>query len=63
MNWTEVITIILSILIPMFAGFGWVINKIMELQKNISEDLRSLDKRLSRIEGYIEGKNDKIIGK
>lgn len=56
----QMITIILSILIPMFAGFGWIMNRIFKLEDRMnlfSLDIRSLDARLSRIEGYLEGRD------
>jgi hypothetical protein len=56
----EMLTIIGSILIPMLAGFGWIINKIFELQKEIlhlSQDIQKMDNRLCRLEGYIEGRD------
>ncbi len=62
MEWIQVFTIILTILIPMGAGFGWMINQLIEMKKEIGLDLRKLDTRMSRIERYIEGKYDKIIG-
>ncbi len=74
----QVLTIILSILVPVFAAFGWMINKLMEMKKDINVELmemkkdinvnlRNLDKSMSRIEGYIEGKTqweskDKKLG-
>jgi hypothetical protein len=44
----------------MLAGFGWIINKIFELQKEIlhlSQDIQKMDNRLCRLEGYIEGRD------
>lgn len=43
MDWTQALTIILSIGIPMITGFGWVIHKIT-----------CIDQRLSRMEGAQE---------
>jgi hypothetical protein len=60
----EMLTIIGSILIPMLAGFGWIIHRFdskIDGLKNgmaaLSQDLRNLDNRLSRIEGYIDGRD------
>ena len=46
-SWLQTITIICSILIPMLGGFGWLIHRIS-----------SLDQRLSRLEGYIQGRDN-----
>lgn len=42
----EILTITATILIPMLTGFGFIINKLF-----------NIDSRLSRIEGYIEGRD------
>jgi len=63
----DVITIIISILVPMFSGFLWIINRMykkfeaidkkLESVNNridvLSDKINDLDKRLSRIEGII----------
>lgn len=36
MNWTEVLTIIISILVPMMAGFGWIISKLSDLDRRMT---------------------------
>jgi hypothetical protein len=53
----EMLTIIGSILIPMFAGFGWIIHRFDSKIEGLKNDIRNLDNRLSRIEGYIEGRD------
>jgi type IV secretory pathway VirB2 component (pilin) len=36
MNWTEVLTIIISILVPMMAGFSWIISKLSDLDRRLT---------------------------
>jgi len=43
MDWSQVLTIIISLMIPMLSGFGWIIHKI-----------GLVDQRLSRLEGGFE---------
>jgi hypothetical protein len=45
MQGSDLLTIIVSILVPMLAGFGWVIAKVY-----------SVAERLSHLEGYLEGR-------
>lgn len=52
MDWTQTITIIGSVLVPMLVGFGRIMSKIYDLQNQINR----LESRLSRFEGYIEGR-------
>lgn len=61
MDWTQAITIIISILVPVLAGLIGVITMIFKLKNEIGK----IDNRLSRIEGYIEGRdiNLKVKGK
>jgi hypothetical protein len=54
----DALTIIISILVPMIGGFGWLISRMDKNHKdlkndidNIHRDLRSLDSRMSRLEG------------
>lgn len=54
MDWTQALTIIASILIPMLAGFGWLINKINDVEKRLSHEIGVVDQRLSRLEGAFE---------
>lgn len=65
----NVLTIIISILVPMFCGFAWIINRMDKLQAQIHEihqDLRNIDSRMSRLEGgftergYWESRDKKI---
>lgn len=56
MEWMHAITIIGSILVPMLAGFGWLIHRMDNKFDGISIQIANLDKRLSRLEGYIEGR-------
>lgn len=62
----QLLTIILSIGLPMLAGFGFMIFKMFSFQKDVSRemkdlsnDIRSLDRRLSHIEGYLMGRDTK----
>ena len=48
-------TILLGIGIPMLTGFGWLIHIIFEFKREVTVDLRQLDNRISRIEGYLGG--------
>ncbi len=75
MDWTQALSIIGSILVPMLAGFGWLIHLILETKKELqseikqthieikqmdlrlSQDVRQIDNRLSRIEGYLQGRD------
>jgi len=49
MDWN----IILHVTLPMLAGFGCIIHKMNELK----DDIRHLDSRISRIEGYMQGRD------
>ncbi len=64
----DVLTIILSIGIPMLAGFGWMIYLIFDFRKELGDKIShgdealavrisSIDQRLSKLEGYIMGKD------
>lgn len=66
----QLLTMILSIGLPMLAGFGFMIFKMFSMQKDLSEDIknveikltqeiRSLDRRISHIEGYLMGRDAK----
>ena len=62
----QLLTIILSIGIPMLAGFGWIIIKLFSFQsdvqkefKSMGQDIRTLDSRISHIEGYLMGRDFK----
>lgn len=46
----EVLTIVISILIPMFCGFGGILVVLF----NVLKEIRTLDSRLSRLEGRLE---------
>ncbi len=70
MEMNQTLTIILSIGIPMLAGFGWIISLIISIQKDLqkdirtlegrlSDDIRKLDTRLSHIEGYLMGRDQR----
>ena len=73
MTGAEMLTIILSILIPTLSGLGWVIVKIFGMKKEISgircemlemkiellKEIRVLDSRLSHLEGYLIGSAQK----
>lgn len=36
MDWTQALTIIASILIPMFAGFGWILHQIADVKTRVA---------------------------
>jgi hypothetical protein len=36
MDWPQTLTIIGSILIPMLAGFGWIISKLSDLDRRLT---------------------------
>jgi hypothetical protein len=69
MELKEMITIILSILIPIISGLGWIVIQLFKMQKEISnikiesinikveilKEIRGLDSRLSHLEGYLIG--------
>lgn len=46
MDWTQAITIIGSVLIPMLAGFGWLIHRMDKIELRLAE----IDKRLTVVE-------------
>lgn len=45
-GWAQALTIIGSILIPMLAGFGWILHQIKDLDKRVS----NVETRMSVIE-------------
>lgn len=62
----DLLTIILSIGIPMLIGFGWIIVKLLSIQKEVGDakneiqkDIRCLDVRIAHMEGYLIGKQSK----
>jgi hypothetical protein len=46
MDWTQALTIIGSVLIPMLAGFGWMIHRMDKIELRLAE----IDKRLTIVE-------------
>ena len=36
MDWTQTLTIIITILVPMLAGFGWIIHQIGDLKTRLT---------------------------
>ena len=38
MDWNQTLTIIISILVPMLTGFGWLIHKMSNLETRIAND-------------------------
>lgn len=46
MDTTHTITIIVSILVPMLAGFGWILHQI----KDLDDRIRGVEKRLADVE-------------
>lgn len=36
MDWTQTITIIVTILVPMLAGFGWLFHQISDLKTRVA---------------------------
>lgn len=67
------LTIVISILVPMFGGFFWIISRMDKIHSQlksdiheIQKDLRNIDSRLSRLEGgftergYWESRDKKI---
>jgi hypothetical protein len=47
MDWTQALTIIGSILIPMLAGFGWMIIRMDAIKKELAEEIKSVEKSLT----------------
>lgn len=35
-DWTQTITIIIAILVPMLAGFGWILHQMSELKTRVA---------------------------
>ena len=50
MDWTQAITIIASILIPMLGGFGWILHQISDLKTRVTV----LEMRMGFIERLLE---------
>lgn len=69
----QLLTIIGSILIPMLSGFGWIIIRFFKMETRFSKmekdsnnrhiellkEIRVLDSRLSHLEGYLIGINQR----
>lgn len=36
MDWTPILTIIISILVPMFVGFGWIIHRLTNIESRMT---------------------------
>jgi hypothetical protein len=36
MEWSQALIIIASILIPMFAGFGWIISRLSDIDRSLT---------------------------
>lgn len=53
MEWSQAIVIIISIIVPMLTGFGWIIHRFDRVDQRFS----SIEQRLSRLEGYLEGRD------
>ena len=54
MDWAPILTIILSILVPMITGFIWIISHMDRKFDDVQRDLRNIDSRLSKMEGRFE---------
>lgn len=54
MDWNSVLTIIISIIVPMLGGFVWILSRMDRKFEDIQRDIRMIDNRLSRIEGRFE---------
>ena len=52
MNWAEVLTI----LIPMIGGLGWIIARMDRKFDQTSSQIANVDQRISRLEGYMLGR-------
>ena len=50
MDWTMAVTIIVSILVPMIAGFGWLIHRMDGKFTNTESKFDKIEERLNRIE-------------
>lgn len=44
-----------TLFITVIGGFVWMLHRIDQVRKDLSLDIRSLDNRLSRMGGYLEG--------
>lgn len=56
MTTAEMMILIGSILVPMLGGFAWIINRMENKFDGISNQLLQIEQRISRLEGYIEGR-------
>lgn len=57
MQWPEVLTIIGSILIPMFGGFVWIISRIDRVERDITD----LKVQVAKLEIQTDIKTIKVI--
>jgi len=62
----QMAAIILTILVPMLSGFGWIVIRLFKMQKEVSsmhiellKEIRGLDSRIAHIEGYLIGMGQK----
>lgn len=62
----QLLTIILSIGLPILTGFGFVFFKLFSFQKDVSRvmkdlsyDIKGISLRISHIEGYLKGRDVK----
>lgn len=60
----QMITIIVSVLVPMLGAFGWVLHLIFEIKNdlnNTKSEIKSMDKNLSERISEVENKLSKRI--
>ena len=56
MDITETIALVGGILVPMLGGYAWILIRMDKGFHHLSQQIMDVDKRLSRLEGYIEGR-------
>ena len=54
MEWSQVLTLILSILIPIAGMFGWGYSRLDSKIDNLTDKISSLDVRVGKVETRLE---------
>lgn len=60
MDWTQTLTIIISIGVPMLAGFAWIIKRVDDQLDRIDRHMSQMSTRLDRIEAILGIQGERI---
>jgi len=63
MDWTQALTIIISILVPMLAGFGWIIHQISDLKTRMTVVETILAMHGAPIKGFNKQQNYEVTNR